>query len=360
MQLERVAMGLGLVMLLSCRVWGAPVPNPGVAQLKRGATLMQRGDLAGAEAAFTAAVRANPRDARAYYQRGVCRERQKKVPAAIKDYRRAIALDAKLAQAHNNLGALLQEQGESEEAIEPLRRAVQLKPDYGEAWFNLGLAHFDRGQFAQAAKAYRKAERLRPGDVDLQINLGGALQRVGDLAGAVAALTRAVKIKPNDALARANLGRLLLARAGSGAGQRKALLGRAARELERAVELDSGYEAAWLALARVRVRQGHAGQAQAVLQRGIEKLPRSATLWCTLGKVHRKAKRLDRAIAAYRRCASLDNKRGEAQLLLGLAHAAKGDCRRARRSFAKYVALQRLGKDAMSKLMARCGSKRRR
>ena len=76
--------GIALVCLLLCA--GAAGPGPVAASPRgqgarahftRGETLLKRGDVSGALKAFSAAIRAAPKDPRGYYQRGVCHERNK-------------------------------------------------------------------------------------------------------------------------------------------------------------------------------------------------------------------------------------------------------------------------------------------
>ena len=55
---------------------GPQKANPAAAHLERGQKLIQSGDLAGALEAFDAAAKADPKDPRAYYLRGVVLEKR--------------------------------------------------------------------------------------------------------------------------------------------------------------------------------------------------------------------------------------------------------------------------------------------
>src|SRR6185369_4709754 len=124
------------------------------AQLDHGQKLFQAGDVAGALKEFDAAAKADPKDPRGPYLRGVALE--KKGDAA--------------------------------------------------AHFNLGLLRDGEDKHAEAVTAYRQAVKLRPDDPAIHLNLGAALRRSGDLDGAITELQFATRMAPKDAVAWSNLG----------------------------------------------------------------------------------------------------------------------------------------------------------
>src|SRR4051812_35185756 len=100
-------MSVSVVVLLIALAGAAAAPD-----LERGQKLLENGDVAGALRAFDAASKADPKDARGPYLRGVALEKKGDVPAAEKAYRESLARDPRFPQAHNNLGALLLGRGE--------------------------------------------------------------------------------------------------------------------------------------------------------------------------------------------------------------------------------------------------------
>src|SRR5688572_24906828 len=82
---------------------GAPpagaVAPAAVADLERGQKLFQKGDTAGALAAFEAAVKAAPQEPRAHYLRGVALERKGDLKGAEAAYRQAVTLGPQFAEA---------------------------------------------------------------------------------------------------------------------------------------------------------------------------------------------------------------------------------------------------------------------
>src|SRR5947208_9345510 len=104
--------------------------GPAVPLLEKGQRLFQQGDLAGALRAFDAAAKADPKDARAPYLRGVTLEKKGDAAGAAAAYKQAIARQADFAQAHNGLGTLLQAQGDKAGAAAEFQAAVKGDPSY--------------------------------------------------------------------------------------------------------------------------------------------------------------------------------------------------------------------------------------
>src|SRR5579872_5779302 len=73
--------------------------------LEKGERLFRQGDTAGAIAAFEQAAKADPKDARAPYLRGVALEKKGDAAGAVTAYRAALARKPAFAEANNNLGA---------------------------------------------------------------------------------------------------------------------------------------------------------------------------------------------------------------------------------------------------------------
>ena len=147
-----------------------------------GCALDERGDLDGAEAAYRAAVAAEPGD----------------------------------PSAHNNLGTMLRlVRGDVDGAEVAYRAAVAADPGYAKAHNNLGLLlQVERNDLVGAEAAYRAAIAAEPGYAAAYDCLGSVLKDIGnDLVGAEAAYRAAIALEPENASALSNLGILLEANA---------------------------------------------------------------------------------------------------------------------------------------------------
>ena len=168
-----------------------------------GVLLENRGDLAGAEAAYRRADARGSADG-AFNLAGMLLERGD-VDEGIDAYRRADARGDTRAAA--TVGLLLFERGDEDAAEAALARAGE-RGDAG-AMVNLGVLLERRGDAAGAEAAYRKADRQ--GSADGAFNLGALLGQRGDLANALVAYERADA--RGDRAAALNLGILLERRA---------------------------------------------------------------------------------------------------------------------------------------------------
>ena len=138
------------------------------------AILQMKGDLAGAVAEFTQAVRIQPDD----------------------------------PIANNALGAVLLASGQIDEAIVHLNTALKGRPDYFDAHYNLGNALATQNDFTGALSQFRAAVRLNPQDAGAEANLGSALAETGNLKEARLHFERALQIDPKNEVARENLEQL--------------------------------------------------------------------------------------------------------------------------------------------------------
>jgi len=168
-----------------------------LAQLNLGGALLQRGDRAGALAAYHRAVELRP------------------------DY----------AHARASLGALLLESGDQDGARTQLELALAAQPDHPVALFNLGWLA-ERTDPAGAAARYEAALRADPDHVGARLNLGVLLARRGDLDAAGRHFRHALDVRPDDGDALLDLG--LLAQAYAAAGRLAAARATAAEALRRA------------------------------------------------------------------------------------------------------------------------------
>jgi peptidoglycan hydrolase-like protein with peptidoglycan-binding domain/Flp pilus assembly protein TadD len=179
---------------------GARHEDNGVAAaFDRGDELAERGDFAGAEAAYRRAADGGHGDAASNL--GVLLEQRGDLEGAEAAYRRADALGGAVGAL--NLGGLLAQQGDVAGAVAAYRRAAE-RGDASAA-FDLGRLLLERGEAGSAEAAFRQA--ADGGDADAASNLGVLLEERGDESGAEAAYRQADE--HGHAVAAFNLGGLL-------------------------------------------------------------------------------------------------------------------------------------------------------
>jgi len=137
---------------------------------------LDQGDLEGAEAFLTAAVRFRPGKAHAWLSLAEVRRRQ----------------------------------GRGRQEDQALRRAVQVEPFYPEVLYRRGLALLKKGDPKGARRALDSAVLVETARGDFWLALGEARWASGERAGAVEAYGRALEVRPGWAPALAGAGRVLL------------------------------------------------------------------------------------------------------------------------------------------------------
>ncbi len=176
---------------------------------------LRQGDLNAAMAQCDAAIKAEPKFARAYLRKGTILAQQKRFREAVVEFERSLRIEPEMAMAHNNLGLayqalgmlkeareafqkaidldtddlavayahnnlgnLLRQQGDYEGAMKQYLLALRRKPDYAVAWANLGDMHAKKGNFAEAIQCYKKALELDPNLPQISERLQDARRRL--------------------------------------------------------------------------------------------------------------------------------------------------------------------------------------
>lgn len=131
------------------------------------------------------------------------------VAGAIASYERAIAVDPGYGDAHYNLGRAHLRAGRPEQALPWLERAARLSPGSAVASFEWGLCLDELGRPREAIPHFRRALDLRMSDRSVAGPLGGALVATGETSEGLRWLRRAVTVS-DEPLTRLALARALL------------------------------------------------------------------------------------------------------------------------------------------------------
>jgi tetratricopeptide (TPR) repeat protein len=238
----------------------------------------------------SAALRTDPNDASAFYNRGVAYSAKGDKDRAIADYSEAIRLDPGYALAFNQRGNAHSAKGDNDRAIADYSDAIRLDPKYGgnaslangdndrdiaydteairldpkdaSAFAHRGLAYFFKGEYDLCIRDSEEAIRLDSKNVSAFNNRGLAYLQKGDLDRALADLNEAIRLDPKLAAVYRNRGNGYL---------QKGDLDRALADLDEAIKLD----------------------------------PQQKPAYAYRGVVHEKKGRRENAIADYRKALSL-------------------------------------------------------
>jgi tetratricopeptide (TPR) repeat protein len=143
------------------------------------------------------AIRENPNDGQAYYERALYWQNRKQFDKAEQDLRKALTADSTVSEFHRALGNIQYLKGEVSKGQESFNKAVELDPENTEAL--VGLAEINL-----MLRKYQKSLDLvnRALEVDERIHKGYFLKgfvykETGDTTRAISSFQTAVEVKPD-------------------------------------------------------------------------------------------------------------------------------------------------------------------
>lgn len=155
---------------------------------------------------YTDAIRRNPTDASAYYNRGNAYSARGDTDRAIADYTATIRLDPTHADAYYNRGNAYSNKGDTDRALADYTATIRLDPTYANAYYNRGNAHSNKGNTDLAIADYSETIRLQPANANAYFNRGNGYGSKGDADRAIADYTEAIRADPTYANAYINRG----------------------------------------------------------------------------------------------------------------------------------------------------------
>jgi tetratricopeptide (TPR) repeat protein len=216
---------------------------------------MEAGDSASAEAALEAALRSEPKFARARATLGTLLLNRDEDPQAVLQLKQAVKDDPGCVDGYLGL-ALLYQRNEAwalEEQAADL--ATRLDPENAGAWLLKGEAASRQGDHNKAVGYYQKAADLRPTEANPLTLAAQEQLALGDFARAEALARKAIAIQPKFPRASTALGQTLM-RLG------KAHYPEAEKALADAAAFGDDTGRAHLDLARVQALQGQPAEAE--------------------------------------------------------------------------------------------------
>ncbi len=147
---------------------------------RSGVSAHARGDIAGAEHRYLAALAAAPEHPLAQHYLGVLRYQQGHLREALERIELSLAAIPDEPEFHNNRGLVLAAARRDDEAIVAYERALELAPGHAGAWSNLGLARQSRNDIEGAVTAFRHGLAAAPDFPQLHWNLALALLLRGE------------------------------------------------------------------------------------------------------------------------------------------------------------------------------------
>jgi tetratricopeptide (TPR) repeat protein len=263
------------------------------------AAAFRDGNLADAQQRLTTAIELAPDRAEPHRVEGLVRLAARRYNAAIESMRAAVRLDPRDERARLGLADALVASGQLGDAVRELTNTLDLFPTSGRARYALGVAYQRQGGYVDARQELDKAAAMKP-----LLGLNSIYQTIGALArsqqqydDAIAAFSARVDLVPNDAAAHRELGEMYF---------RQSRHEEALAEFTASTLLDGAKPDTHVAIGQVHLREG----------------------------------RFQEAVAAARRAAGLDGANKEAHYLLATALIRLGQEEEGKRELAIYQRLQ--------------------
>jgi len=156
-------------------------------------------------AAFSEAIRLNPRSSEAYRSRGTVQLSSGDMALAWADCRKAVELDPNNAKAYNLRGNLRRGQKDFSGAMADYRAAIKLDAGYTVAMISLANVRTDMGQYDDALADLNRILASDPGNLDALVSRGYVRKQIKDYAGAKEDFQKVLKLSPQHVFAARSL-----------------------------------------------------------------------------------------------------------------------------------------------------------
>ncbi|HWB74802.1 MAG TPA: tetratricopeptide repeat protein [Nannocystaceae bacterium] len=317
--------------------------------VEEAAKLIEKGDLAGAEAVIDKALGQHEDNHELWFAKGVVRQGQNDDAGAEQAWNKALELRPEFVPAIHGTGAIRLAKGDFDAAIDKFTQALRLEPDFADAHYNLGLALLGNKEKEKAIQAFERAVKLAPNDATFLVQLadmyvqiekpdsalplvkhaqevapdlptaylvqGHALVKKGDFEGAIVAFTATLKRDPDDLDARLGLAR---------AQQRAGKLPEAAKQLELLSQAVPDSNVVWAEWGSVLAKQGDLPGALAKFDKALAIDPKFEAGWVRKIGALAQARKCKEAKAALGSLRDLE----PAEESMDAGEAAMGKCKK--------------------------------
>jgi predicted Zn-dependent protease len=157
---------------------------------KRGAEILQKGDMLEAEAIFRSILEIDPENGQSRSMLAKIAFSRNDGAAAKRWIDEAIEKDPGVAEYHYLRGFFAARTGKAAEAEPSIRKSLELDPSLPEAWSLLGSLLLDSRRREEALQCFLRAAALEPSNAAIHLNLASAYAALGRTAEEEEAMER--------------------------------------------------------------------------------------------------------------------------------------------------------------------------
>lgn len=180
---------------------------------------------------------------------------------AIREFKRAIQMNGKNAETWANLAFAYEAEGRSDKALEALYQSVNLDPGNVTARMNLATMYVNENKLSHAIREFKEVIKVDGTNVEAYTNLAKCLINAGKHDEAVQYLKQSISADPGNAEAHWELGNIYFDK------QKDA--GKAAKEYQVAISLQSDDSRFYRSLANVYISKGEKKEAAETLKKAL-------------------------------------------------------------------------------------------
>lgn len=239
-------------------------PKDTDAYAERGNVRVQSGDLKGAIADYDKSLSLQPSDIYAYMGRAFTHLKLQNKQSAIADVNQAINIAPNYAYPYLILGVTYYTFGDTPQAINNIKKASELFAAQGnlaKAYGSEALAFTVSNNYPAAINSYTKAIQVNPKDAGMYDLRGDAYAANGDAQKALADYNQAININPNHANAYGSRGKILFL---------KKDFQKALTDLNQSLRLDPSQDQSYFFRALIRIKEKDEPGAIADIKKAIQ------------------------------------------------------------------------------------------
>src|SRR6266404_5146920 len=211
----------------------------------------------------------NLKQAERYYESGLKKQHEGDLDGAIADYSRAIKLNPNYTEAYNNRGNLKGAKEDHDWAIADFDHAIELDPKHTISYNNRGVQRQEKHDFDGAIADFTRAIELAPQDARFYYSRAGGKFAGGDVDGAIADLDRVIELKSKEPVPYAIRGDFYA---------KKKQYAAAIKDVQKAIKLDPEDGDNYLSLARYQLFNRKPREAIAASLKALKLSPDKAVL----------------------------------------------------------------------------------
>ncbi len=140
----------------------------------------------------------NPFSDIAWYNIGICYDKQENTSLAMEAYEFALALNDEFASALINKASLLQSEQMYSEAIESYKTFLLLEPENEDVYFSIGKCYYELGDYLMSIQSFKKATQLNNEHSDSWYFIGLISLEIGKYKKSKNFIKKAIKINDEN------------------------------------------------------------------------------------------------------------------------------------------------------------------